>query len=105
MKILPMGDIKLMKGNEAFAEAAIRSGCDAYFGYPITPQSEVMNTLPREPLNALGWYFWWRKVKWQPSTDMVRRNRQESNDFIFQSRDQLMQEGITWPAVNCPASS
>lgn len=34
-----------MKGNEAFAEAAIRSGCDAYFGYPITPQSEVMEYL------------------------------------------------------------
>jgi 2-oxoglutarate ferredoxin oxidoreductase subunit alpha len=40
-----MGDKKLMKGNEAFAEAAIRSGCDAYFGYPITPQSEVMEYL------------------------------------------------------------
>jgi 2-oxoglutarate ferredoxin oxidoreductase subunit alpha len=40
-----MGEIKLMKGNEAFAEAAIRAGCDAYFGYPITPQSEVMEYL------------------------------------------------------------
>ena len=34
-----------MKGNEAIAEAAIRSGCDGYFGYPITPQSEVLETL------------------------------------------------------------
>ena len=34
-----------MKGNEALAEAAIRSGCDAYFGYPITPQSEIMEYL------------------------------------------------------------
>jgi 2-oxoglutarate ferredoxin oxidoreductase subunit alpha len=40
-----MGNKKLMKGNEAFAEAAIRAGCDAYFGYPITPQSEVMEYL------------------------------------------------------------
>jgi 2-oxoglutarate ferredoxin oxidoreductase subunit alpha len=40
-----MADIKLMKGNEAFAEAAIRAGCDAYFGYPITPQSEVLEYL------------------------------------------------------------
>ena len=32
---------ELWKGNEAIAEAAIRAGCDAYFGYPITPQSEV----------------------------------------------------------------
>jgi len=37
-----MGELKLMKGNEAFAEGAIRAGADAYFGYPITPQSEVL---------------------------------------------------------------
>lgn len=37
-----MGELKLMKGNEAIAEAAIRMGADAYFGYPITPQSEVL---------------------------------------------------------------
>lgn len=40
-----MEDIKLIKGNEAVAEGAIRSGCDGYFGYPITPQSEVLETL------------------------------------------------------------
>lgn len=38
-------DIKLMKGNEAIAHAAVRAGCDGYFGYPITPQSEIMETL------------------------------------------------------------
>lgn len=38
-------EIKLMKGNEAIAEAAVRCGCDGYFGYPITPQSEVLETL------------------------------------------------------------
>ena len=32
---------ELWKGNEAIAEAAIRAGCDCYFGYPIPPQSEV----------------------------------------------------------------
>lgn len=37
-----------MKGNEALAEAAIQAGCDAYFGYPITPQSEVLEYLARE---------------------------------------------------------
>ncbi|MBE9491420.1 MAG: 3-methyl-2-oxobutanoate dehydrogenase subunit VorB [Bacteroidetes bacterium] len=40
-----MGELKLMKGNEAIAEAAIRAGVDAYFGYPITPQSEVIEYL------------------------------------------------------------
>ena len=38
-------EVKLMKGNEAIAHAAIRCGCDGYFGYPITPQSEVLETL------------------------------------------------------------
>lgn len=38
-------EILLMKGNEAIAHAAIRCGCDGYFGYPITPQSEVLETL------------------------------------------------------------
>ena len=41
-------EIKLMKGNEAIAHAAIRYGADGYFGYPITPQSEVMETLMEE---------------------------------------------------------
>ena len=40
-----MKEIRLMKGNEAIAEAAIRCGVDGYFGYPITPQSEIMETL------------------------------------------------------------
>lgn len=36
-----MAEKVLMKGNEAIAEAAIRSGCMHYFGYPITPQTEI----------------------------------------------------------------
>ncbi len=41
-------ELKLLKGNEAIAEAAIRAGSDAYFGYPITPQSEVIEYLMAE---------------------------------------------------------
>jgi 2-oxoglutarate ferredoxin oxidoreductase subunit alpha len=41
-------EIRLMKGNEALAEAAIRTGVDGYFGYPITPQSEVLEHLALE---------------------------------------------------------
>lgn len=41
-------EVKLMKGNEAIAHAAIRYGVDGYFGYPITPQSEVLETLALE---------------------------------------------------------
>ena len=43
-----MAEIKLMKGNEALGEAAIRAGLQAYFGYPITPQSEVVEYLAQE---------------------------------------------------------
>jgi len=44
-----MSELRLMKGNEALAEATIRAGADAYFGYPITPQSEdqLCHSLPR----------------------------------------------------------
>jgi 2-oxoglutarate/2-oxoacid ferredoxin oxidoreductase subunit alpha len=50
-----MGELKLMKGNEAVAEAAIRAGVDAYFGYPITPQSEIMEYLAlQEPHKRTG---------------------------------------------------
>ena len=41
-------EVVLMKGNEAIAHAAIRCGCDGYFGYPITSQSEVLETLALE---------------------------------------------------------
>lgn len=43
-----MSELKLMKGNEALAEAAIRAGVDAYFGYPITPQTEIIEYLMAE---------------------------------------------------------
>ena len=41
-------EVVLMKGNEAIAHAAIRFGVDGYFGYPITPQSEVLETLSEQ---------------------------------------------------------
>lgn len=48
-------EVTLLKGNEAVAHAAIRCGCDGYFGYPITPQSEILETLmDLEPWNETG---------------------------------------------------
>ena len=44
----------LMKGNEAFAEAAISAGCRYYFGYPITPQNEITEYMSREMPKARG---------------------------------------------------
>lgn len=47
---------ELWKGNEAMAEAAVRAGLDAYFGYPITPQTELLEYLARR-MPALGRVF------------------------------------------------
>lgn len=43
-----MGEKLLMKGNEVIAEAAIRAGCKYYFGYPITPQTEVAHYMAKK---------------------------------------------------------
>ena len=48
-------NVVLMKGNEAIAHATILCGCDGYFGYPITPQSEVLETLAQlKPWETTG---------------------------------------------------
>lgn len=44
----------LMKGNEALAEAAIRAGCKCFFGYPITPQTEISAYLAKRFKQAGG---------------------------------------------------
>ena len=63
-----MAEVKLMKGNEVIAEAAIRCGCDGYFGYPITPQSEVMETLMlRKPWEETGMVYCRQKANWPRS--------------------------------------
>ena len=62
-------EVKLMKGNEAIAHAAIRNGVDGYFGYPITPQSEILETLAEEkPWETTGMVCCRQKVKSQQST-------------------------------------
>ncbi len=47
---------QLLKGNEAIAEAAVRAGVEAYFGYPITPQTEVLEHLAKR-MPELGRVF------------------------------------------------
>jgi 2-oxoglutarate ferredoxin oxidoreductase subunit alpha len=44
----------LMKGNEAIAEAAVRAGCRHFFGYPITPQTEIMHYMARRMVEVGG---------------------------------------------------
>ena len=51
-----MGERLLMKGNEVIAEAAIRAGCKHYFGYPITPQTEIAHYMAKK-LPQIGGVF------------------------------------------------
>lgn len=51
-----MGERILMKGNEVIAEAALRAGCRHYFGYPITPQTEVAHYMAKK-MEQLGGTF------------------------------------------------
>ena len=46
-----MSEKVLMKGNDAIGEAAIRAGCGAYFGYPITPQNEITAYMAKHMLD------------------------------------------------------
>lgn len=52
-----MGNRVLMKGNEAIAEAAIRAGCRHYFGYPITPQTEIMHYMAKRMVEVGGTFI------------------------------------------------
>lgn len=47
---------QLMKGNEAIAEAALRAGCRFYAGYPITPQSEILEYMSANMADRGGFY-------------------------------------------------
>ncbi|MEG1875684.1 MAG: 3-methyl-2-oxobutanoate dehydrogenase subunit beta, partial [Angelakisella sp.] len=52
-----MSERVLMKGNEAMAEAAIRAGCRHFFGYPITPQTEVAAYMSKKMPKLGGTYL------------------------------------------------
>jgi len=52
-----MAEKILMKGNEALAEAAIRAGCSCFFGYPITPQTEVAAYMSKRMPQVGGVYL------------------------------------------------
>lgn len=52
-----MSEVFLMKGNEALAEAAIRSNCKHFFGYPITPQTELAAYMAKKMPKIGGTYL------------------------------------------------
>ncbi|HHU35001.1 MAG TPA: 3-methyl-2-oxobutanoate dehydrogenase subunit beta, partial [Bacteroidetes bacterium] len=96
-----MKEIRLMKGNEALAEAAIRCGTDGYFGYPITPQSEVMETLTAlKPWETTGMVVLQAESE-IASINMVYGGAGCGKKVMTSSSGpgiSLMQEGITYMA-------
>lgn len=94
-------EVLLMKGNEAIAHAAIRYGADGYFGYPITPQSEVLETLAQmKPWETTG------MVVLQAESELAAINMVYggggSGKMVMTSSSSpgisLMQEGISYLA-------
>ena len=95
-------EILLLKGNEAIAHAAIRYGCDGYFGYPITPQSEILETLEAlMPWETTG------MVVLQAESEIASINMvyggASTGKAVFTSSSSpgisLMQEGISYLAA------
>ena len=88
---LNMDDSKvvLLKGNEAIAHAAIRCGADAFFGYPITPQSEVLETLADlKPWETTGMVVLQAESEVSSINMLCEswRHREKSLDLFFKSR-------------------
>ncbi len=94
-------ELKLMKGNEAIARAMIASGTDGYFGYPITPQSEVMETLMLEkPWETTGMVVLQAESE-MASINMVYGGAATGKKVATSSSSpgmSLMQEGVTYLA-------
>src|SRR5574344_1704525 len=100
-KTMAEQEVMLMKGNEAIARAAIRCGVDGFFGYPITPQSEIIETLSLEkPWETTG------MVVLQAESEVASINMvygaAGAGKRAFTSSSSpgvaLMQEGITYMA-------
>ncbi len=87
----------LMKGNEAFAEAAIRGGARFYFGYPITPQSEIPEYISRE-LPKRGGTFLQAESELGAINMTYGAAASGGNAFISSSSPgiSLMQEGMSF---------
>lgn len=91
----------LLKGNEAIAHAAIRCGCDGFFGYPITPQSEVLETLAQlKPWETTGMVVLQAESE-LASINMIYGGGASGKRVMTSSSSPgiaLMQEGITYMA-------
>lgn len=96
-----MRELKLMKGNEAIAEAAIRAGVDGYFGYPITPQSEIMEYLMSEDAYSRSGMVVLQAESELAAINMVYGAASTGKKVMTSSSSpgvSLMQEGISYIA-------
>lgn len=95
-------EIVLLKGNEAIAHAAIRYGCDGFFGYPITPQSEILETLAAErPWETTGMVVLQSESE-VASINMIYAGGATGKCVMTSSSSPgiaLMQEGISYMAA------
>ena len=82
-----MSDKVLMKGNEAIAEAAIIAGCRHYFGYPITPQTEIAAYMAKR-MPKIGGTFLQAESEIS-AINMIRSRgcRSPRNDILVKSRN------------------
>lgn len=96
---------ELLKGNVAFAEAAIRAGCEAYFGYPITPQTELLEHMAKRMVE-LGRVFLQAESE-VAAVNMVYGAAAAGARVMTSSSSpgiSLMQEGFSYMAAsNVPA--
>lgn len=94
-------DVSLMKGNEAIAHAAVRCGVDGYFGYPITPQSEIIETLAAlKPWETTGMVVLQAESE-EASINMLYGGGGSGKKVMTSSSSPgvaLMQEGISYMA-------
>jgi 2-oxoglutarate ferredoxin oxidoreductase subunit alpha len=95
----------LMKGNEALCEGAIRAGCRAYFGYPITPQNEVPEYMSRRMPEVGGVFL---QTESEVATINMLLGAGGSGKRVLTSSSSpgisLMQEGISYmTGSECPA--
>lgn len=94
-------NVSLLMGNEAVAYAAIRCGCDGYFGYPITPQSEILHTLAKEkPWESTGMVVLQAESE-LAAINMVYGGAASGKKVMTSSSSpgiSLMQEGISYLA-------
>ncbi len=95
------GEVTLMKGNEAIAHAAVRCGADGFFGYPITPQSEIIETLAlMKPWETTGMVVLQAESE-VASINMVYGGAGAGKRVMTSSSSpgiSLMQEGISYMA-------